>query len=916
MVLPAQAVHWAHTVQAPAKAGFLPESVSGIFVGRERELTELREMLTGGGSAAVVQPQYSPSRARAIHGLGGVGKSALALHYADRYRSAYTLVWWITAESPEAIVNGLAGITTQLCPEWAQTAGPDDRAAWAITWLQAHAGWLLIFDNAENPTHLRPYLGTLSHGHHLITSRKATGWHKLAPKMALGLLPMDEATDLLCTIAFQDSVPTGEQRDAARLLSADLGCLPLALEQAGAYAYRTGTDLDTYRQSLGLVLDEEDDVDDPERTIARIWDYTLTAISARKPLAVTLLQTMAWLAPDDIPRTLFAPLVPDPIALGNALGELHAYNMIAFTDDRQGVTVHRLVQTVLRNRNPLHSENETRFSAPGRSEAGQAIRQALPAPPDNAQPEPTALWERLLPHVVALMEYTPLQHPVTAETVETYYQAAQYLYRQGRDAHTITLRTHILALSEHALGDAHPDTLTHRHNLANAYQASGNLGRAIPLYEATLAQREQVLGDTHPHTLASRNNLASAYEAAGDLGGAIPLYEATLAQREQVLGDTHADTLASRNNLAGAYRSAGDLGRAIPLLQATLAQSEQVHGDTHPHTLTSRNNLASAYRVAGDLGRAIPLLEATLAQREQVQGETHPHTLTSRNNLASVYRVAGDLGRAIPLLEATLAQREQVLGHTHPDTLTSRHNLASAYRVAGDLGRAIPLLEATLAQSEQVLGDTHPHTLTSRNNLASVYYMTGDLGRAIPLLEATLTQREQVLGESHPQTLTSRNNLAHAYEVAGDLGKAIPLLEATLAQSEQVLGDTHADTLASRNNLAGVYQAAGDLSRAVPLLEATLAQSEQVLGDTHPQTLASRHNLAHAYEAAGDLGRAIPLYEATIIQSEQVLGDAHPDTITSRHNLASARQKAEAVQHGSTGTSGTKAVPQKPSTAD
>lgn len=263
VVLPAQAVHWAHSVRAPARAGFLPESVSGVFVGRERELTELREMLTGQGSATVVQPQQPPSRARAIHGLGGVGKSALALRYADRYRGEYALVWWITAESPESIVASLAGITARLCPQWAQAAGTDERAAWAITWLQAHPDWLLIFDNVEDPAHLRPYLGTLDGGQHLATSRKATGWHAIAPAMTLGLLPTGEATDLLCTIAFPGRTPTGDQREAARRLAEDLGCLPLALEQAGAYAYRTGTDLDIYRQSLGLVLDEARDVNSP-----------------------------------------------------------------------------------------------------------------------------------------------------------------------------------------------------------------------------------------------------------------------------------------------------------------------------------------------------------------------------------------------------------------------------------------------------------------------------------------------------------------------------------------------------------------------------------------------------------------------------------------------------------------------------
>ncbi|MEU5250816.1 FxSxx-COOH system tetratricopeptide repeat protein [Streptomyces longwoodensis] len=875
-----------------------------MFIGRETELSALRDSLTGGGSAAVVQPQRTS--AQTISGLGGVGKSALALHYATRYRSHYTLVWWITADSPESILTSLAEITQRLCPHTAQTLEPDQRAAWAITWLQAHPDWLLIFDNVENPEHLGPYLGTLAGGHHLATSRRATGWQALTPVVSLGLLPPDKATDLLCTIAFPGATVDSQQRQAAKRLAHDLGYLPLALEQAGAYAHRTGIDLDTYRAHLALVLDENRDAPSPEQTIARIWDHTLNDIIGRDPLAVTLLQAMAWLAPDNIPRTLLEPLAPHTIALNNALGELHAYNMIAFTTDRQGVTVHRLVQTVLRTRTPAQPDSDdTKPTPPGRTEAEQAVRNTLPGAYQDLSPDDIAAWEHLLPHILALAETTPIDNAPSADTADTYYQAAQYLYHQGRDAHTIPLRTATLAQYEQVLGDTHPNTLSSRHNLALAYESAGDLARAIPLLEATLAQSEQVLGYTHPNTLSSRNNLAAATQSAGDLARAIPLLEATLAQREQVLGATHPDTLTSRNNLARAYESAGDLARAIPLLEATLAQREQVLGNTHPDTLNSRNNLARAYESAGDLARAIPLLEATLAQYEQVLGATHPDTLSSRNNLAGAYESAGDLARAIPLYEATLAQSEQVLGNTHPDTLTSRNNLAYAYQSAGDLARAIPLYEATLAQCEQVLGDTHPSTLYSRNNLAAAFQSAGDLARAIPLLEATLAQCEQVLGDTHPSTLNSRNNLAAAYQSAGDLARAIPLLEATLAQSEQVLGNTHPSTLTSRNNLAYAFQSAGDLARAIPLYEATLAQREQVLGDTHPSTLNSRNNLATAYQSAGDLARAIPLLEATLAQREQVLGDTHPDTLNSRNNLAHAREAAAAIQQPGTATPAT-----------
>nr|WP_239157849.1 tetratricopeptide repeat protein [Streptomyces sp. SID13726] len=770
-MLPPEAVRWAREVSAPPGAANLPWSASGVFVGREQELRRLRELLAPEDEAAAVR---LPSRTQAVHGLGGVGKSSLALHYAHAYRREYTLVWWITAESTEQIVTSLAALAVRLCPQWAAAVGVEERAAWAILWLQWHPGWLLVFDNVEDPTDLRHYLGTLADGHHLATSRKATGWHTVAPAMALGLMDPDASVELLCTLALGPERPTPQQRRQAGDLAAELGYLPLALEQAGAYLHQTGTALGAYRHLLGRSLDRAADGTDPERTIARVWLHTLTAVERRDPLAARLLHTIVWLAPDDIPRTLLAAAAPDPIALGDALGVLHAYNMIAFTADRQGITVHRLVQLVVRTRVTADADADADADAeveagagaavPGRQDAEQALRQAVPGRNDTGT-EADTRWERLLPHVFALVQSAPPGRPVSAETAEIYRAAARYLHRQGRDAHSVPLRV------------------------------------------ADLAQAEQTLGDTHPSTLAGRTGLAGAYEEAGDLERAIALYEATLAQQERVLGDAHPDTLISRNNLAGAYAEAGDLQRAVPLLESTLAQREREFGETHHFTLNTRNNLALAYEQAGDLERAIPLFESTLALRERVLGDAHPSTLTSRNNLALAYRRAGDLERAIPLYEATLAQRERVLGDTHPQTLVSRINLAGAYRAAGDLERAVQLYEATLALRERVFGDTHPDTLVTRNGLAGVYRAMGDLERAIPLYEATLAQRERVLGETHPRTLNSRNNLAIAYEDAGDLERAIPLYEATLAQRERVLGETHPATRASRTNLAGARRA-------------------------------------------------------------------------------------------------------------
>ncbi|MER5459648.1 tetratricopeptide repeat protein [Streptomyces sp. NPDC002668] len=793
VMLPPEAVRWAQDIPAPPGAGNLPGSASGLFLGRDEELLQLRDLLSGQGEATAV------TQTRAIHGLGGVGKSTLALHYAHRYRAEYALVWWITAESPGQITAGLADLAGRLCPQWAVSAGLDERAAWAMLWLQWHPGWLLVFDNVEDPDDLRLYLGALTGGHHVATSRKATGWQAIAPTMTLGLLDPAASADLLCALALDGCEHSAKERRQAEALARDLGYLPLALEQAGAYLHQTGTEMDTYRQRLGLMLTRAADGINQERTIARVWDQTLTAISARDPLAVTVLHTLAWLAPEDLPRTLLTDLAPDPDALDEALGVLHAYNMVTFSGP--GVSVHRLVQTVL-----LARAQEIPSTSPlGRQEAEQTILHALPSCQEDV-PTSGDQWQRFIPHVIALAISTPPGH-TSDDAITCYGTTTDYMTQQGQEV------------------------------------------RATPLYEATLAQCERVLGDTHPDTLISRNDLAVAYRAAGDLQRAIPLFEATLAQRERVLGDTHPDTLISRNDLAVAYREAGDLQRAIPLLGTALAQCEQALGDIHPDTLSSRNDLARAYHSAGDLQHAIPLYEATLAQRERVLGDTHPDTLISRNNLAGAYMWAGDLERATPLFETTLAQCKRVLGDTHPDTLMSRNNLASAYRRAGDLERATPLYETTLAQREQALGDTHPDTLFSRDILACAYMWAGDLKRAAPLFEANLAQCERVLGDTHPLTLTCRYDLAHAYQSAGDLERAIPLFEATLAQRERVLGDTHPDTLISCYDLAQAYQSAGDLQRAIPLFEANLAQRERVLGDTHPDTLINRASAYRAVQA-------------------------------------------------------------------
>ncbi|MFF2130357.1 tetratricopeptide repeat protein, partial [Streptomyces olivochromogenes] len=613
-----------YDVDAPLGLHNLYDLPPKIFVGRDEALTTL----------AAAMEQDSKAITQTVQGLGGVGKTTLALHYAHTHRNDYQLVWWIRADTPEQITTDLASLTTSIHGRASGRTTAED-AEWAIGWLQTHPGWLLILDNAEHPDTTRRLIGRLHHaGRHLITSRFANGWP--SDPLALPLLTPAASLDLLTRLTGL-SDPNSQYH--ARLLAEDLGHLPLALEQAGAFIAQSRITIGAYRDLLrqhpAQTTSTAPAGSDPQRTMARIWRITLDALHHTTPLAVDILRTAAWYAPSAIPRPLLAPLTDNPVSYAQALGQLAAYNMI--TLDADILSVHRLVQTVARTPDLAttvdadpHRTHDTIATA--RHHAITLLSTALPDRPDtNVAGWPA--WRALLPHAEALLTAADPAHD-TEITHLLLTRTAVYLQGQGQISQAITYKKRSLDASTRLHGPDHPSMLASRNNLAYAYESAGDLGRAIPLFEQTLTDRVRVLGEDHPSTLTSRNNLAGAYESAGDLGRAIPLFEQTLTDRVRVLGEDHPSTLTSRNNLAGAYESAGDLGRAIPLYEQTLTDRVRVLGEDHPSTLTSRNNLAYAYEAAGDLGRAIPLYEQTLTDCLRILGEDHPTTLNSRNNLA------------------------------------------------------------------------------------------------------------------------------------------------------------------------------------------------------------------------------------------------------------------------------------------
>ncbi|MEU9742551.1 tetratricopeptide repeat protein [Micromonospora chersina] len=863
-------------VESPPGTHNLPTPAAGMFVGRDDALTGLDHTLAAGGGVI----------GQAVHGLGGVGKTELALRYAHRHLSEYRLVWWVSAETSDQLTDGVAGLARRLTSVPALVDG----YRWAVGWLQCHDGWLLVLDNVEDPAILRDLLGAVQgHGQVLVTTRRALAtpvWGRLglAP-LRLGVLDRAASVELLVGL-------TGrvEEKAEAGLLAAELGDLPLALEQAGAFIAQEDWTISAYRQELagrpGRAYAATAQGFDTQRAVDRVWALTMDRAGARAERAGWVMATLAYLAPEPLPVTVLTGGDQDPEAVEEAIRVLASYSMLT----RHGGTieVHRLVQAVTR----AHDTDQAKHQ----QAVALLLAQAVP-------PEPTtnvAGWPvlaLLLPHIDALDRTTPHDQR-SQEMLYTLNETARYLEGQGQLDRAIDLYEQLAANYLRVLGADHLHTLIARNNLAGAYQSVGRLAEAIDLFEQVTADCLRVLGADHPSTLIARSNLAYAHQAVGRLAEAIDLYEQVTADRLRVLGTDHPGTLAARQNLAAAYRSAGRLAEAIDLFEQVTADYLRVLGADHPNMLTARNNLAGAYQSVGRLAEAIRLYEQVTADRLRVLGTDHPDTLAARQNLAAAYRSAGRLAEAIDLFEQVTADYLRVLGADHPDTLAARNSLAGAYQAVGRLAEAIDLYEQVTADYLRVLGADRPGTLAARNNLAGAYESAGRLAEAIDLYEQVTADRLRVLGAEHPDTLTARNNLAGAYESAGRLAEAIDLYEQVTADYLRVLAADHPDTLAARNNLAGAYRSAGRLAEAIDLFELVAADCLRALGAEHPNTLTAHNNLAFAYQSLGR-AEAIDLFELVAADYLRVLGAEHPNTLTARNNLAGAYQSvgrlAEAI---------------------
>ncbi|GHB15930.1 cytochrome c [Streptomyces viridiviolaceus] len=793
------------------------------FTGRSELLDLLDQRLREG--TTTVLPE-------AIHGMGGVGKTQLAIEYAYRHQSEYDIVWWIPSERPGQIGQSLVELAKRLglvTTSEANIAGPAVREA--LREGRPYSRWLLIFDNADSPEQVRPYFPTGGTGTILVTSRNRR-WGLVGGSLEVDVFTREESKELL-----RGSGPELADSEAEALADA-LGDLPLALVQAAAWRAETGMPASEYLrlfESKQNELLETAPPPDYQLPVAAAWNVSLDHLETRSPAALRLLQLCSYFAPDPISRqilsgpgynTIFPELdaaLNDPMKLARAIREINRYSLARIDHRTNSIEMHRLVQHVLINR--MSPEEQSRM----REGAHALMASADPRTPTD--PESWPRYAELYTHVIASRAVTSDQ-PWMRQLV---MNIAKYLYYWGD----------------------HEVSLDFSENAWNTWV--------------------EIFGEEDVQTLLMGRWLVFVYLMVGRYSDASTLVERIRGVHERVSQPDSEEALDATQMEAAVRRVQGRFLDGAELDRVVYERAHRAFGDDDPASLNMAHNLGVSLRLTGEFREALQLDRNTWHLKLRLFGRDDQRSLITENSIAIDVRESGDYIGALRLQEAALEAFRTVFGNDNPATISTERELGIACRKAGLHSRALELAIKSHESFTRRYGDTHPQSLATALPLAIALRQNGDLEAARARGAQACTGYRKVFHSQHPYSLAADVGLAVSERLLGRAEEARRLDEEALVALSEGLGAGHPFTLVAAVNLASDLAALGEHEEAARRGRETLARCRETFGPDHPTTLACAGNLALDLTSLGLESEASALRLDTRERMGRVLDTRHGD---------------------------------------
>lgn len=685
-------------------------------VGREQVLQELRTQLVSG-------QQTSIGHAASFNGMGGLGKTQLAVEYAYRYRNEYPNgVMWIAADQD---------ISTQLVTmannaKWfsphLETA---DLLAKAREKLQNSSDCLIIFDNVESKEQIQDYLPNINAAPHLlITSRMNTiGGFTVLP---LTLLSDEESVELLLKEANREHLDVSdEDKRICQDIVETLGHLPLAIELAGAYLKRLpSVTFANYKtllhSSLDKALTAKHHASFTNHQKGLFGTLTLTEREiTQSPLIEDVLRLLSWSATASMSTSLMATLLAveeteliEPLALGVEL------RLLSSTENNR-YAIHRLLKEIQRELHPLETMNEW----------GQEICQRM-----------IGWFEERKNEFLELKDYQAeidhLENWQDLANQQQWQQAIALLWLQ-----------------------AYP--LWH---LGQYQQSEALLLKALDLFEQIYKKENKNNQLLKAHLLA---DLGTIYSHLGKTNRALIHGRSALAIQLTYLDEKHRDVAISYNNIGIAYSNLSQYNEALQNSKKALALQLELFEEKHIDVARSYGNIGNILLALNLYNEALQNSKKALFIRLKLFGEKHPDVAISYNNIGSCYNELKQYNQALENKEKALRLQLEIFGEIHPDVATSYSNIGISYGTLGKHDKALRIIEKALSLQLSLFGEKHPEVATCYNNIGTTYSELGLHDKALENVKKALELRLEILGEKHPDVATSYHNIAVTYRELG-----------------------------------------------------------------------------------------------------------------------------------------------------
>jgi tetratricopeptide (TPR) repeat protein len=770
-------------------ASHMPFDPNPLFTGRADALKKLDRAILHDAKTGTVITQ-------AAAGMGGLGKTQLAIEFAYRHGKYFRGVHWLNLADASLFESEVANCGREMALPNFPALQPSQVTITLQAW-KAGGLHLVILDNFEDMDRANDILPRLRHSNiRILATSHRSDWHPtMLHPILLDLFTPTESFEFL-----KRSLQNRKDNDNdLKALAEQLGNLPLGLQLASCYlnnhpdlkmteylaqakevlGYSTVT---AWRKDVsGLTTMKHD--------IGLLGAFALSWYSMKNDIAKEVFQTAGYLAPHiPIPPEIFkGGLEISREECDEAVQTLYSLGLFEQSEDGSP-SIHPMLAEFARI---LGKENKKILMALADILASLSFDMLTSGTPSD--------FNSINSHIALAASYVEQNYVKSVGNLLSNY--GSHLWMIGDYSGARTAFEHALKIFEKQLGEDHPNVATLVNNLGMVLQALGDLPGARAAFERALKILEASLGRDHPNVVTLINNLGSVLQAMGDLPGARAAFERALKIGETSFGPYHPNIAETVNNLGDVLKAQGDLNSARAAYERAIKIWEVNLGTEHPHVATSVDSLGSVLKALDDLDGARTAFERALKIDEAAFGPDNTNVARDISNLGLVLHAQSDLPGARKAFERAIKIWEAAHGIEHPQVAHGLNNLGMVMKTLGDLPGARTAFERAIKIDEAALGPVHPDVAIGVNNLGGILQILGDWVGARAAYGRALKIFEKQLGENHLNVATLLGNLGGVLQELGDLGGARAAFERALRIFKRSLPPNHPSIRTLQENL-------------------------------------------------------------------------------------------------------------------